>query len=263
MGQPVLENAASLGEHAVAVVLLIGRTGAFLAMSPVLRRLPVPRLAGTPLVVTVAILFHLAGLGPAPAGLAPSWKLVEAMAVEIAIGLLLGLLALLVFEALRLAGEFMGLSVGLGGVNLLDPTDAGQHSVTGTLYGLVAGLIFFLLDGHHAVLQVLALSYRLAPAGDAPFPAAGGPALVALGGQIFAFGLRVAAPVMAALLLTDVAMAVLARTVPQMPIFFVALPFKIGLGFVLMGLTLPATLALFAGAVDGLQRDLLAILHPR
>jgi flagellar biosynthesis protein FliR len=120
-------NAAILTEQAAALLLLFGRTGTFLATSPVLRRLPVPRLPATALVLFIAILLMAAGFGPQPAGLGseplrPGWHLVELMVIEVAIGFLLGLMSMLIFEAMRLGGSFLGVSMGMAGVNLLDPS---------------------------------------------------------------------------------------------------------------------------------------------
>jgi flagellar biosynthetic protein FliR len=262
-------TAAILSEEAVALLLLFGRTGAFLGMSPVLRRLPVPRLPATALVLFVALLLKSAGLGPEAARgldaepLRPGWHLVEMMVVEVAIGFLLGLASLLVFEGMRLGGAFLGISMGMAGVNLLDPTDQSQQSATGMLYGLAAGLVFFLLDGHHAVLRVLALSYTALPVGAQAFPAGAGGAMVAMVGNMFVFAMRVAAPVLAALIITDVATAILGRAVPRMPIFFLTLPFKIGLGLVIMALTFAAATGLFADHLGRLEHDLLELLIAR
>lgn len=259
--------AAILSEEAVALLLLCGRTGAFLGMSPVLRRLPVPRLPATALVLFVALLLKSAGLGPqtslAAEPLRPGWHLVEMMAVEVAIGFLLGLMSLLVFEGMRLGGAFLGISMGMAGVNLLDPTDQSQQSATGMLYGLAAGLVFFLLDGHHAVLRVLALSYTALPVGAEAFPAGAAGAIVAMVGDMFVFAMRVAAPVLAALIITDVATAILGRAVPRMPIFFLTLPFKIGLGLAIMALTFAAATGLFADQLGHLEQTLLELLVAR
>jgi flagellar biosynthetic protein FliR len=255
-----------LTEQAVALLLLFGRTASFLATSPVLRRLPVPQLPATALVLFVALLFKSTGIGPGPAGLdaetlRPGWHLVGMMTVEVGIGFLLGLMSLLVFEAMRLGGSFLGISMGMAGVNLLDPTDRSQQSATGMLYGLVAGLVFFLLEGHHAVLRVLAMSYVIAPIGTASFPTGAGALFIAMVGKMFLFAMRVAAPVLAALIITDVSTAILGRSVPKMPIFFLTLPFKMGLGLAMIAFTFAASTGLFATALSRMQNDLLLLLN--
>ncbi len=256
-----MAGAATLLEHAVALLLVLGRTASFLAAGPVLRRLPVPRLPATGLVLVVALLIEGAGLGPRPADLAPSLALAFRLSTEVAIGLLLGLLANLVFESMRLAGELVGLSMGLSAATLFNPEDHSQGSLAGTFYGLVAGLAFFLVDGHHALLRLLVLSYRVAPIGTASIPPGAGEALVAMAGALFGLGLRIAAPVLTALLLTDLAMAILGRAVPQMPVYFVVLPLKIGIGIALMIVTLPAVLGVLGTGFDHMEADLLRLVE--
>jgi flagellar biosynthetic protein FliR len=123
--------------------------------------------------------------------------------------------------------------------------------------------VFFLLNGHHAVLRVLALSYVALPVGAGQFPTGAGTAIVAMVGNMFVFAMRVAAPVLAALIITDVSTAILGRAVPRMPIFFLTLPFKIGLGIAIMAFTFAAATGLFADQLGRLEHDLLGLLTAR
>jgi len=241
-------------------LLLLCRTGSFLALTPLLRRLPVPRLAAVGLVLFTTIVLDSAGYGPAQSYGAGA-QLVTVAAVELGIGVALGLVTLIIFEGFRLAGYLVGLSMGMAAATLLDPAEKTQSSALAAAYALIAAVIFVMLDGHHMLLRALVLSYELAPVGAAHFPTATGDTLVSLLAASFTLGVRIAAPVLAAQMLIDMTAGILGRSIPRMPIFFISLPAKMLLSYGIAAATLPLLSVVLDQQMLVLERHLLRVLH--
>ena len=166
---------------------------------------------------------------------------------EVAVGLVMAFGVNTLFGAVLLAGELVDLSMGFSVVNVVDPTLGQEVPLVGQFQTLLATLIFFGVDGHHEMLRALGESLRLVP------PGMGSAAPGLLDGAVgtfaaaFVLGVRLAAPVIAALFLADVALAVITRAVPQLNVFVVGFPAKILLGFAVMLLALPAFVGVLAG----------------
>jgi flagellar biosynthetic protein FliR len=183
-----------------------------------------------------------------------------AVAGEAFLGLILGFAATLPFVGIRMAGELIGVQMGFGIVSVMDPRQEQQLSVIAQLYDLLAVLLFLLLDGHHLLLRALATSVHTLPLGQAAVGGSVAGQLLALGGTVFVTALAVGGPLIAVLFLTDAAMGFVARTVPQMNVFIVGFPVKIGLGLMGLALTLPFFTRSMDRLLMGMERDLLALL---
>jgi flagellar biosynthetic protein FliR len=142
------------------------------------------------------------------------------------------------FGAFAVAGRAMDLQIGFGVANLIDPTTRTQSPQMGTLLNLLALAVFFGVDGHHALLRGLAASFERIPPGVGLADAGPG-VLAAQFGIAFSMGLALAAPVLVLLLLIDLGLAVMSRAMPQMNVYFVALPLKIFAGILILALSLP------------------------
>lgn len=219
------------------------RISAFFVAIPLFRQ-GVPALAKLAVAAVVTLLLRPAVPVPPLPGDPLSYALVAAS--ETAVGLAIGLVVTTLLSALYLAGQFIDFPMGFGMVNVLDPQTGTQMPVLGEFLSTVAILVLFLVDGHHVLLRALAESFALLPIGGAGL---GGPAIEAvtrLFSASFVLGLRIALPVMGALFLADVALGIVARAVPQINVFFVGFPLKIGIGFAVIALVLPAFVMLMA-----------------
>lgn len=190
------------------------------------------------------------------------WQWLGLAAHELLFGILLGFAAQVPVLAMQLAGELIGLQMGFGIAAVLDPEAGGQENLIAGLLQVVALLLFLTFDGHHVVLRALADSFRAVPPGGLALS----PDLLGEGirltGRLLELGLRLGAPVLAALLLAEAGLGLVARTVPQMNIFIVGFPLKIGLGFAMLALTLPATLLLFRQEIGALAATLARLAAP-
>lgn len=165
---------------------------------------------------------------------------------ELLVGLLLGTVSGLVLVAAEVAGQLLDIEVGFGMVNLIDPVSETPSPLIGTFYQILALSVFLGADAHHAVISAFAESYRFIPAGAGAMGGGLQPLVVRLFGGAFLSGVRLAVPVLGALFLVNVAVGLLAKTVPQMNLFVVGMPLKVGVGLALMAVALP----LFVAAVE-------------
>ena len=192
------------------------------------------------LVIGLAVTFGLtAALPPMTAPPAVgSWLGLSIIVREIMIGIALGFGMQLAFAALDVAGELVGMQMGLGFATLYDPQSSGQTAVIGELFALMAVLLFLSLNGHLVILTLLAQSFSLLPVGQL-LPVSGWKELVMTGSLLFGTGLLLALPIMAALLITTIAMGILTRVAPQLNLFAVGFPVTLLVGFSMLALAIP------------------------
>lgn len=196
---------------------------ALVSTAPVFSERSVPRTVKVALAVLLAVVIAptLAPLPNVPlVSAAGIWILVQ----QILIGVAMGFSMRLVFTIVQAAGEYVGLQMGLSFAAFFDPTSGGQTMVLARFLNVMATLIFLAVDGHLMLIMVLAESFRSVPIADAPLAASGWFVLVSAGGQIFADGLMLALPLIAALLTLNLAMGILNRASPQFSIFAVGFP---------------------------------------
>lgn len=187
--------------------------------------------------------------------------LVLSIVRELLMGLLIGFVSTLVFLAVKFAGELIGLEVGFGVANILDPMSADQISILGEFQTLLATLIFLAINGHHLILRGLASSFDMVPLGGANLSGLLGQNLISATGNVFVMAIQLSAPVMATLFLTTLALGIVARTIPQMNVFIVGFPVKVMVGMAMVMLTLPMFYSAVARLFAGTDRDISTILR--
>lgn len=154
---------------------------------------------------------------------------------EVAIGLVLGLAANFMMEAPMLAGQVLGVQMGYSLAALFDPNTQAETPVLAQFHQLAALLIFLECNVHHWLLRAIVRSFAYLPASAAFGNLSVGGGLLQAAGGIFLAGLQIAAPVLAATLVADVALGFLAKASPQLPVLFIGLAVKNLLGLALLG----------------------------
>ncbi|MCS6786061.1 MAG: flagellar biosynthetic protein FliR [Thiobacillaceae bacterium] len=180
---------------------------------------------------------------------------------QLLIGLALGFALRIVFAALELAGQFIGLQMGLSFATLVDPIHGAQTPVLAQFLIITAVLILFAFDGHHMILTALVESFHALPVAVLPLSGTDLGALVAFGGTIFTLGLKIALPVTAALLVTNLAIGMMTRAAPQLNIFAVGFPLTLAAGLLVLHYTvvhLPQALEQLWGEAGRVVADLFA-----
>lgn len=224
------------------VMLLATRIAALLLLTPVLYAVSMPGTFRVLLVVALSCVLALPFAAHGSVTIHDAGALVSALLREAAIGATLGLGVLLAFAGFSVAGRLVDIQLGFGMAQVVDPLTRAQLPIVSAVFGLLAVVFFFLVDGHHALLRGIAFSVQRFPLGQgASGPAAMEPVL-RQGAGLFTLGFALAAPVVLGLLLVEFVLGVVARNLPQMNMFVLAFPARILVGLV----TLSAWAAGFA-----------------
>jgi len=174
--------------------------------------------------------------------LVPTGSLIELAGLalrEILVGVMIGFVFTLLFMAVHGGGSIIGYQVGFHMAQVVDPTTQDQQSVMAQIWFVVAMLIFLSIDGHHLVIRAFNDSYTVMPPGHVVIASGVGDLIVRYTTYVFVVALKIAAPVMVTLFLTDVALGTVAKMMPTMNVFIVGFPLKIGVGLVVVAMSLP------------------------
>jgi flagellar biosynthetic protein FliR len=158
---------------------------------------------------------------------------------EMLIGLAMGFSMRVVFAAIEMAGEVTSLTMGLGFATFFDPQSSGRSSAISQFLALVATMAFLAVNAHLVLLSALAESFVTLPISASPISTGAPLELARWGGRIFSAGLQLSLPIVAALLITNVALGILTRAAPQLNLFGVGFPITLGVGFLVISLALP------------------------
>ncbi len=173
---------------------------------------------------------------------------------EVMVGFTLGFITRIIFSAVEFSGQIIGMQMGFTISSIIDPSQGNQTQVMSVMQSLFATLLFLSMNIHHLFIRTIVDSFRIIPLGGWHMNAEIISFLVKGTSDIFILGIRLAAPVMVALLLTSVILGIMARAFPQMNIFMVSMPLNIGIGFVVLGLSLMIffhVLTVAFGSVNG------------
>ncbi len=180
-----------------------------------------------------------------------SWISISVLALrEFLIGALIGLLASLPLTALNTAGEQIGIAMGFSMASVVDPMTQSQSSVVGQLQFLVGLWFYFHWNGHLLMLKALTESLKLIPLGTMALMPEGDMGLGLWLQEVFMLAMKIVIPFYCALVLSDIGLGFLARTVPQMNIFVLGLPVKVALGFFVLTAALPLTVDMIYNHVE-------------
>lgn len=180
---------------------------------------------------------------------------------EVLIGLLLALIAQLVFTAVSFGGTIIGYQMGFAAANIFDPQTTQQLSIMSQFSNVIAILIFLSLNIHHLFFQVIVDSYKIFPPGYIDFAGGSISLLIELAGHMFLLGVKLSAPVLALLLLSNLVLGILARVFPQLNVFMLSFPMNIGIALLVIGLTLNMVLSLLRREFDTMGENFLRIFQ--
>ena len=177
-------------------------------------------------------------------------------------GVVLGLLLQAVFAAVVMAGQTVATTMGLGFASTVDPQNGVQVAVVGQFYMIFATLIFLAVDGHLVMIELLAGSFLVLPVSTQVVPMDRLMEVVLWCGRMFADAVLISLPVVAGVLLVNVALGVITRAAPQLNIFAVGFPLTILSGFVLMLLAIPVLQPVFTEMFADNFRFMTDVLRP-
>lgn len=177
-----------------------------------------------------------------------------AVAQQVAVGLAIGFAVRLVFTSVELAGEVIGLQMGLNFASFFDPASNAQISAVARFFGYMSMLLFVVTNGHLLVLMAVVKSFDRFPVNGNFLQALGQMRLFELGSSLFSSALWIAMPMIALLLFVNLTMGIISRVAPQMNIYSVGFPVTLTVGMLGIAATLPMleqpVVALMQQAVD-------------
>ncbi|MBN8191448.1 flagellar type III secretion system protein FliR [Bacillus sp. NTK074B] len=185
---------------------------------------------------------------------------------EAMVGLLIGFVAYMIVSAIQIAGGFIDFQMGFAIANVIDPQTGAQSPLTGQYLYTFALLLLLALNGHHLLLDGIFYSYQLIPI-DRPWIPFGNENLadyvISAFNSMFIIAFQMSIPVVATLFLVDVALGIVARTVPQLNVFVVGFPIKIAVAFIVLFIVMGVTFAVVQQLFEMVfvtMRDLMKII---
>jgi len=221
----------------VGYVLVFCRVGALFVFAPIFSARMIPMQAKV--VVAGAVAFALAPLVTSGTTVPTDLTVAPLILKELLVGLAISLGLAVVSAGFQAASSILDITIGFSFAELVDPLTQSQSAVIGQLYALFSVLVFILIGGDRLMIEGLSASYRLIPVGQTPSMTQVGALAAHDLTQMFLIALQVAAPVLVALGVVDVTLALVARAVPQMNVFFVGIPGKILVGLGAISASLP------------------------
>lgn len=231
-------SSAELNTWIAALLWPLSRILGMIAASPLFGNNSVPMTVKIELGVMLALV--MAPIIPAlPAADPMSLAGLLIMIQETLTGLAMGFTMRIVFASVEIAGEVTGLTMGLGFATFFDPQSQGRSSAIAQFLSLIATMAFLAINGHLVLISALAESFISLPISAAPLAASGFEQLALFGGKIFASGVQISLPIVTALLITNIALGILTRAAPQLNLFGIGFPITLGVGFMVLALTIP------------------------
>jgi len=226
-------------EKLLGFVMVLTRISAFFIVLPVFGWKSIPARIKVAITVLLTIFFSMITPLAINSREVSVLEAILLLANEATYGLALGLIVYLVFATVKFSGRIIERQMGLAMAEILDPLTGERAQPLGMLLETIFILLFLSANGHHMFLLIISRSYETFPAGSIPtMPVLVG-GVINAGSTLLVAGLRLAAPILAAFLVLMVALAVLARIVPEMNILFISLPLRVGLGLLMAAIFVP------------------------
>jgi len=242
----------ALAQSGPVFLLVLARVASFVAA--------LPGITGAPMMVRVmaavsisAVLFPVVTVPSPPL---ETVALTAGMVGEAVVGLVIGLGVRVLFAAIEMGSHLMGLQMGLGIANVFDPLSSQQESLIGRLQSMMAVVLFFAVNAHQIVLRALANSFERIPPLGFMMTGALADRVIRLGGDIFLLAVMISVPVTIVMLLTNAALGILSRVIPQLHLFLITFPVTISLGLMVVGVSLSLSAGLLQGRLEGLGGSL-------
>lgn len=237
-----------------ALLLVFGRLGGIMMTAPVFSSPRVPMYIRAGVSIMLAVLLQpLVSPGGVPVS-DSLWLFGMLLLKEVLVGLVLGYAANLIFSITTMAGDLQDTQAGFGLAGVVDPNMMHNSAILGQFQMVLMWLIFFAVDGHHVLLEGVADSFLIAPVGVFTFSGEMAGHMFRTAGTLLLLAVKISAPIVAAVLLTDLALGLLQRTVPQLNLIAVGFQAKIAVAVSVLLITLPFVIGMDRNLVPFMQR---------
>ncbi len=242
-----------LHEHALQAVIAgffwpFVRILAFITSAPILSGPAVPQRVKIGLAALLAFLVAPTLPGEALIGLDSPQGLATLIA-QIILGLAMGMTINVVFAAVQFSGEIAGMQMGLNFAGFFDPQTQSEGTPVGSWLGVVVTLAFLSINGHLMMIDAIGESFRVFPIGAQILPGSEWQRLSLAAGQMFSIGVHAALPIIAAMLICNLGIGVLARIAPQLNVLSISFSVTLLVGILILLAALPFTVQYLNGTL--------------
>lgn len=248
-----------LEDKLIKFLLIFFRCTSFFILTPVFGRREIPTQGRIGLAALISYIVY--NFVPNIKYSGKLWILFTLIIKEITVGIAMGYITLLMFSSLYLAGEVIDMEMGFGIVNVMDPQSNTQVPLMGNFYYILTLIVFLTVNGHHILISALIKSYSIVPLGEAIFGKSFLNAIIASFSDMLVIGAKVSLPIVAIIFVTDFALGIIARTVPQFNVFLVGLPLKIFVGIAGLVIILPMYLIALDVIFNGTFDNIVAVIE--
>ncbi|MFT8871351.1 MAG: flagellar biosynthetic protein FliR [Sporolactobacillus sp.] len=245
-----------------AFLLILVRIASFLVTAPIFSYRSIPAQVKIGLAVALSVLIDLTLFKATAVPLNADFILL--VLKETLVGLSLGFVAAILMYAVHFAGSVIDLQMGFAIANTISPENNMSTPLSGQLFYMLELLFFFGVNAHYMLLSAAMDSFRIVPLTSMTVDLASGSVaelMTKLSADMLLIAMQMAIPIVGSLFLVDVAVGIVARTVPQINVFVVGMPLKIFIGFVLMLVVFPAYIGLFRFIFDTMTEALSSYLN--
>lgn len=223
----------------IMVILIFIRVSAALVTAPIFGSKIVPLIPKLFFSLVIAYVVYLTidrnSISSVPTG----WMLIILSIKEAITGMIMGFMLQFVFWGVTYAGTLIGFDMGLTMAEVFDPSSEDNTNIIGQFLYYGAVMVFFIINGHHYVISSLKYSFSVIPLGKFTLTKPVYDLIVIYSASIFVIAVKIAAPIIVSFFLINIAEGIVARIIPQMQVFFVTQPLKIGIGLLLLASITP------------------------
>ncbi len=246
----MLDISGHLPEEVFAFFIVFTRLGAMIMMLPGLGESAVPARVRLMLALSISLIIFTLVRSSLPSIPASPYMLGILIITEVLVGSLIGLTIKIVMSALHTAGAIIAMQTGLAAAQAFDPVQGAQSALMATFLTLIGTVLIFAMNLHHLMIEAMLDSYSLFPVGQGlnidDFAA-----LMARNvASSFLLGVQIASPFIVYALIFNIGLGILARLMPQLQVFFVAMPLNIVMGLVIMAMVISSAMIWFADYME-------------
>lgn len=248
-------------EWSASFLLVLSRLIAAVVSSPLLGARAVPTQAKVGLAMLLALI--VLPLQAKPPAIAENMLVFASLlGSEVLVGLAIGIAISLVFQTVEMAASMVSVQVGFGVGAVLDPLTGAQSGALEQFYRLLVTLVFFAINGQYLVVRSLLHTFEVVPAGTADLGVIAGDRVVPFFTTLFSAAVQIALPAFGALILADLAMALVGRSVPQLNVLIVGFPVKISVGLLVLAAAMPLMVTFLSRFLGRALLDVNGFLAP-
>lgn len=180
---------------------------------------------------------------------------------ELLIGLIIGFIATLIFNAVRSSAYLIDFSIGFSMSGYYDPSTSSSSTVLERLFNWIALMLFLTFNFHHVLIEAIIKSFEIIPPGTMTYGSNAFTHLVDVFGQSFLTSIQLAAPIIIVLFLTDFILGLISRTVPQIHVFILGMPIKVLVGLLAISIILPGLVRIYLKTFEGMSGDIIKFFN--